>query len=90
MIRYFTPQRITLSDPGQADRAQPAHRQLQVRLAHDAAGRLSLRADGREICGRNIRARRERRVLLPLPSLDGLQHQQSLSLEFNSAGANRI
>ena len=86
-IRYVTPQRIALPGSDADQPSPPAHRQLQVRLEHDAVGRLSLCDGGRELCGRKIRARRERRVLLPLPSLDRLRRCQSLSLEFKPAGA---
>jgi thioredoxin reductase len=89
VIRYFTPQRITMMEPGYSNKAPAAHRQLQVRLARDARGRLSLRDGARELSGRNISARRERRVLLPLPPLARLQQCQSLSLEFEPAQAEQ-
>ena len=89
VIRYFTPQRITMVEPGYSNKAPAAHRQLQVRLARDARGRLSLRDGARELSGRNISARRERRVLLPLPPLARLQQCQSLSLEFEPAQAEQ-
>ena len=87
VIRYFTPQRITMVEPGYSNKAPAAHRQLQIRLARDARGRLSLRDGEHELSGRNISARRERRVLLPLPPLARLQQCQSLSLEFEPAQA---
>jgi NADPH-dependent 2,4-dienoyl-CoA reductase/sulfur reductase-like enzyme len=89
VIRYFTPQRITMMVPDCSDKAPAAHRQLQVRLAHDASGRLSLRDGERELSGRNISARRERRVVLPLPPLARLQQCQSLSLEFEPTQAEQ-
>jgi len=89
VIRYFTPQRISMEESGCSDKAPAAHRQLQVRLARDARGRLSLRDGERELSGRNISARRERRVLLPLPPLARLQQCQSLSLEFEPAQAEQ-
>jgi len=89
VIRYFTPQRITMMEPGYSNKAPAAHRQLQVRLARDARGRLSLRDGAHELSGRNISARRERRVLLPLPPLARLQQCQSLSLEFEPAQAEQ-
>jgi thioredoxin reductase len=88
-IRYFTPQRITIVEPDCSNEAPAAHRQLQVRLARDARGRLSLRDGECELSGRNISARRERRVLLPLPPLTRLQQCQSLSLEFEPTQAEQ-
>ena len=87
VIRYFTPQRIAMMMPDCSNIVPAAHRQLQVRLARDARGRLSLRDGEHELSGRNISARRERRVLLPLPPLARLQQCQSLSLEFEPAQA---
>jgi thioredoxin reductase len=89
VIRYFTPQRITMVVPGCSNKAPTAHRQLQVRLARDASGRLSLRDGEHELSGRNISARRERRVVLPLPPLARLQQCQSLSLEFEPTQAEQ-
>jgi hypothetical protein len=87
VIAYCTPQRITLPERGSKSLATAAHQQLQLRLAEDARGRLSLRDGERVLCARNISARRERRVLLPLPSLARLQQCQTLSLEFEPARA---
>ena len=89
VIRYFTPQRITMIEPGCSNKAPAAHRQLQVRLACDSSGRLSLRDGEHELSGRNVSARRERRVLLPLPPLARLQQCQTLSLEFEPARAEQ-
>lgn len=85
-VRYFTPQQISLAGADRRE-APPCHRRLQVRLAGDAVGWLSLRDGERELCRRKIRARRERRVLLPLPSIDRLRHCQSLRLTFESTEA---
>ncbi|MCP4334856.1 MAG: FAD-dependent oxidoreductase [Gammaproteobacteria bacterium] len=83
-IRYFTPQNIVLPEqPGgmTPPAAQPG---LQVRFNENLSGRLALCDENGEICARNIRARRERRVLLPLPAYERLSRSQSLSLEFQS------
>ena len=86
-IAYYTPQRIALPQPGREHRAPAAHQQLQLRFAQDSAGRLSLHDGERELSARNISARRERRVLLPLPPIDRLQQCQTLSLVFKPARA---
>jgi NADPH-dependent 2,4-dienoyl-CoA reductase/sulfur reductase-like enzyme len=86
-IAYCTPQRITLPQPGSESLASAAHQQLQLRFAEDARGRLRLRDGERELYARNISARRERRVLLPLPPFSRLQQCQTLSLEFEAARA---
>ena len=86
-IAYYTPQRIALPEPGCEHRAPAAHRQLQLRFMQDSAGRLSLHDGERELSARNISARRERRVLLPLPPIDRLQQCQTLSLVFEPARA---
>ena len=81
-IRYHTPQRIAI--PGQPQVAEPAsaHRRLQLRLNYDAAGRLILRNGSRILCSKRVRARRERRVLLPLPALRQLANCELLTLDF--------
>jgi NADPH-dependent 2,4-dienoyl-CoA reductase/sulfur reductase-like enzyme len=81
-IRYLTPQVIALPVGNSANALAPSHRQLQIRLALDSTGRLSLTDGQVELSARHIRARRERRVLLPLPSLESLDKCQSLSLQF--------
>ena len=81
-VRYLTPQRIALPDAAGAFSRSPAHGQLQLRLAEDARGRLCLRDGERVFVSRDIRARRERRVLLPLPPLEQLADCQSLVLDF--------
>jgi NADPH-dependent 2,4-dienoyl-CoA reductase/sulfur reductase-like enzyme len=88
-IAYCTPQRITLPEPGSESPATAPHQQLQLRFAQDASGRLSLRDGECELSGRNISARRERRVLLPLPPLTRLQQCHSLSLEFEPTQAEQ-
>ena len=87
VLQYFTPQRITMMESANSKQVPAAHRQIQVRLARDARGRLSLRDGEHELSGRNISARRERRVLLPLPPIDRLQQCQTLSLVFKPARA---
>lgn len=77
-IKYFTPQRIALPEK-LADRNHPG---FQIRFNDNLPGRISLRGDSVDLIGRNIRARPERRVLLPLPSGDRLSACSSLSLEF--------
>ena len=84
-IRYFTPQDIVLPEhPG--DMTPPAAQaSLQVRFNESLSGRLVLCDENGELCARNIRARRERRVLLPIPAYERLSRSQSLSLEFHSS-----
>ncbi len=81
-IRYFTPQDIAF--PGRDSDTIPAgaHDSLQVRFNDNLSGRLALCDENGELSARNIRARRERRVLLPLPAYERLSRSQSLSLEF--------
>jgi NADPH-dependent 2,4-dienoyl-CoA reductase/sulfur reductase-like enzyme len=77
-IKYFTPQRIALPEK-LADRKHPG---LQIRFNDNLPGRLVLRDETSDLIVHNIRARPERRVLLPLPSGDRLSACKSLSLEF--------
>ena len=81
-IRYFTPQNIVLPEQPGGPTPPTAHASLQVRFNENLSGRLALRDENGELCARNIRARRERRVLLPLPAYERLSRSQSLSLEF--------
>jgi len=81
-IRYFTPQVIALPDRDDATTPAGAHDSLQVRFNQNLSGRLALCDENGELSARNIRARRERRVLLPLPPYERLIRSQSLSLEF--------
>jgi len=81
-IGYFTPQVIALPAGQRVSNVGPPHRQLQIRLQRDVAGWLSLRDGERVLCTRKIRARPERRVLLPLPSLESLRQCQTLTLDF--------
>ncbi len=81
-IRYFTPQDIVLPEPPGGMSPPPAQASLQVRFNENLSGRLALCDENGELCARNIRARRERRVLLPLPEYERLSRSQSLSLEF--------
>jgi hypothetical protein len=62
-----------------ADRKHPG---LQIRFNDNLPGRLVLRNETGDLIARSIRARPERRVLLPLPSGDRLSACKSLSLEF--------
>lgn len=81
-IRYFTPQDIVLPEQ-QGGMTPPATQvNLQIRFNENLSGRLALCDENGELCARNIRARRERRVLLPLPAYERLSRSQSLSLEF--------
>ncbi len=82
-IRYFTPQQIALAETDEGVLPEAAHDRLQVRLNGDLCGRLVLRDESGELCARNIRAHRERRVLLPLPALERLRGSQHLCLEFH-------
>ncbi|MGB5327932.1 MAG: FAD-dependent oxidoreductase [Gammaproteobacteria bacterium] len=77
-IRYFTPQRIRLPDAPLVEN----HPGLQLRFAENRRGRISWRGDKSIISSCSIRAQRERRVLLPLPSRDQLSECTSLALEF--------
>ncbi len=81
-IRYFTPQLLALPPPGISALPSPPHRQLQLRMRQDTAGRLILRDGERVLASRDIRARRERRVLLPLPSIESLRQCRSMTLDF--------
>lgn len=63
-LAYVTP--VRLSDP-----ADPALDRLILRMARPARGRLSLRVGGQEVAGRNLDARPERRLFLPLPPAGG-------------------
>ena len=85
VIRYFTPQCIVLPQAGSEAPVAATHRQLQIRFARDARGRLSLRDGEVELSARNVRARRERRVLLDLPSQQSLHRCHSLTLDFQPA-----
>ena len=82
-IRYFTPQCISLSDGADATAPAGAHDCLQVRFNDNLCGRLLLRDASGELSARNIRARRERRVLLPLPACEHLRRDRPLTLEFH-------
>jgi hypothetical protein len=77
-IKYFTPQKIALPSK-LADRNHPG---IQIRFNENLPGRLTLRDESTNLIARSIRARPERRVLLPLPSGDRLSACKSLSLEF--------
>jgi thioredoxin reductase len=77
-ISYFTPQRIVL--PDRLEDSQ--HPGLQIRFNQDSGGRISLRDERGDLARRKIRARRERRVLLPLPPRDRLSSCKSLYLDF--------
>jgi len=77
-IKYFTPQRIALPET-LTDRKHPG---LQIRFSDNLPGRLVLRDETSDLIARSIRARPERRVLLPLPSGDRLSACKLLSLEF--------
>ena len=77
-ISYFTPQRIVLPDRLEDSR----HPGLQIRFRQNLRGRISLRDERGDLVDRRIRARRERRVLLPLPPRDRLSSCKSLYLEF--------
>ncbi|MCP4470043.1 MAG: NAD(P)/FAD-dependent oxidoreductase [Gammaproteobacteria bacterium] len=81
-IRYFMPQVIALPHPDCGTIPPAAHDSLQVRFNDNLSGRLALCDENGELSARNIRARRERRVLLPLPAYERLSRSQSLSLEF--------
>ncbi|MCP4769143.1 MAG: pyridine nucleotide-disulfide oxidoreductase, partial [Gammaproteobacteria bacterium] len=81
-IRYFTPQDIVLPEQAGSDTAPAAHANLQIRFNENLSGRLTLCDENGELCARNIRVHRERRVLLPLPAYQRLSRSQSLSLEF--------
>jgi hypothetical protein len=58
------------------------HPGWQIRFAENQRGQLLLRGDNDIISSRRIRAQRERRVLLPMPSRDRLANCASLALEF--------
>lgn len=77
-IKYFTPQKIALPSK-LADRNHPG---IQIRFNENLPGRLTLRDESTNLIVRSVRARPERRVLLPLPSGDRLSACKSLSLEF--------
>jgi NADPH-dependent 2,4-dienoyl-CoA reductase/sulfur reductase-like enzyme len=77
-VKYFTPQRIALPEK----LAHSKHPGIQIRFSDNLSGRLSLRDETNELIARIVRARPERRVLLPLPSSHRLSACQSLSLEF--------
>jgi NADPH-dependent 2,4-dienoyl-CoA reductase/sulfur reductase-like enzyme len=81
-ICYFTPLGIALPDQDCGTITAAAHDSLQVRFNDNLSGRLALCDENGELSARNIRARRERRVLLPLPAYERLNRSQSLSLEF--------
>jgi len=85
-IRYLTPQVIALPAGKSMHVVAARQRRLQIRLEHDSTGRLSLNDGQHELSASHIRARRERRVLLPLPSLEGLTNCQSLTLNFRPDG----
>ena len=77
-ISYFTPQRIVLPDRVEVSR----HPGLQIRFNQNSSGRISLRDERGSLVDRRIRARREHRVLLPLPPRDRLSSCKSLTLVF--------
>ena len=81
-IRYFMPQDIVLPEQPDGMTTPAAQVNLQIRFNENLSGRLALCDENGELCARNIRARRERRVLLPLPAYERLSRSQSLSLEF--------
>ena len=85
LIRYFTPQLIALPAACRVTNPEAPHRQLQIRLLCDAAGRLLLRDGEQVLCSRKIRARPERRVLLPLPSPESLRQCRTLTLDLQPA-----
>ncbi|RYH09641.1 NAD(P)/FAD-dependent oxidoreductase [Tropicimonas sp. IMCC6043] len=60
-LRYVMPQRLSSDGP-------PALNELQLRADRPARGRLSLRAEGREILGHKVSVRPERRIRIPLPA----------------------
>jgi len=84
-VKYITPNVIALGTIDGVSDFEVAHKRLQVRMRQDVNGRLVLRDGERVLSTRRIRTRPERRVLLPLPSLESLRQCQTLTLEFQSA-----
>lgn len=78
LIRYFTPQRLAVSGAATA-RGYPG---MQMRFSENRRGTLRLRSGDRVLVQRRLNARRERRVLLPLPDTGALPDGGKLVLEF--------
>ena len=79
-IKYVTPQRIVAPE-------QTRHRAascLQIRFTENRRGMLSLRVAGTTIAQREVNARREQRILMPLPDTPVLTDQVALALDFES------
>jgi hypothetical protein len=71
-VSALVPQRIA---PG----TDPALDRLQIRVAVPSRGRLSLKVNGSEVAGRDLRALPERRIVLPLPRPGSRQIEVSLA-----------
>ena len=80
LIKYFTPQRIALDDC--ANTAAVPATALQLRFASNALGHLQLRGDKQVLMKRKLHLRRERRVLMPIPTKNRLQDASQLSIDF--------
>lgn len=77
-LKYVTPQRIAL-DAGTVAGDDAG---LQIRFDDERSGRLVLRTPDRCLVERRVVARRERRVLLPLP--ERWRGDERLSLDFDN------
>jgi hypothetical protein len=74
MIKYFTPQRLAVAGAG-SSRNNPG---IQVRFTENRHGDLCLRDGDRILLRRRLSARREQRVLLPLPAMTELRESARL------------
>lgn len=79
-IKYFTPQRVSVS----AQNRGCCEPNIQIRVAHNVSGTLSLKGDAELLTQKQANYKREKRILLPLPPSVELAKQQMLTLQLES------
>ena len=88
-IRYFTPQRIAISEADDATVEDWPHRELQLRFHDRVHGQLSLGDDrGMQQC-RRVRCRRGDRIVMALPPIGRISESSELRLDFSGMGGSR-
>ena len=80
-IKYFTPQRVVAPNGLRCGQ----QRCLQIRFVDNRRGNLLLGSGDRVVVRRRVNARREQRILLPLPSAAELSATGALTLDFEPA-----
>ena len=80
-IKYLVPQKLSLAS---SDDIPAGMQTLQCRVTREVKGELSMHLDGKKIFSKQIHALPERRLLLPMPALQGLSDNAVYTVLFNA------